>query len=146
MRLKGKALAGSAKAANKVADMLVHKKGTDSLSNVSDMRAKSAKAVSLARTELKEAFSFVEHRWQETQKNLHALQTTSQNEFTLAKAQLTAMEKDDPRKLPAQPEDISQQRKKWTLSEDSLQIFKSVRADSKRPLIKPVRRKEVQRP
>ena len=110
--LKGKALAGSAKAANKVADMLVHKKGTDSLSNVSDMRAKSAKAVSLARTELKEAFSFVEHRWQETQKTLHALQTTSQNEFTLAKAQLTAMEKDDPRKFPAQPEDISQQRKK----------------------------------
>ncbi|ORM89536.1 hypothetical protein HA50_23235 [Pantoea cypripedii] len=110
--LKGKALAGNAKAADKVADMQVHKKGFDSLSNVSDMRTKSVEAISLARTELKEAFSFVEHRWQETQKTLHALQTTSQNEFTLAKAQLNAMEKDDPRKLPARPEDISQQRKK----------------------------------
>lgn len=110
--LKGKALAGNAKAADKVAKTLGHRKGTDSLSNVCDMRTKSVEAISLARTELKEAFSFVEHRWQETKKTLHALHTTSQHEFALAKEQLSVMEKDDRHKLPARPEDISLQRKK----------------------------------
>jgi hypothetical protein len=109
--LKGRALAGSAKAADKVANMQVHKKGTDPLSNISDTRAQRVKAVSSARAELKEAFTFVEHRWQETEKELQGLMAITRDEFTRAKAQLQAMEKDTPRKLPALPEEIKQQRK-----------------------------------
>ncbi|MBP2197773.1 inositol phosphate phosphatase SopB [Pantoea cypripedii] len=106
--LQAQTLAGTAKMADKVADMQAHKKGADPLGNVSDRRTESVNALVTAKDELKKAFSLVEHRFQQTDKRLAALEVTSREEFSRAQTQLSVMEKD----ILVLPEEIKRQEKK----------------------------------